>query len=238
MRPLTDATPKPLLPVQGRPMIQWHLQALARSGVQEVVINTAWLEDQFPQSLGDGSTWGLRIHYSQEGRQFGGALETAGGLATALPLMGLSSDASAKDDAPLWLVAGDIFAPDFDYAQVWAQAVDGGAFAPNDLAHLWLVPNPEFHPRGDFCLHPAGSGSRLRRPAAQPGSSPTYTYSSLALVRPSLVQGVATGTRAALGPLLMKAADEDRLSGSIWTGAWHNVGTPQQLLALGQSNTL
>ena len=89
MRPLTDACPKPLLEVQGKPLIVWHLEKLARAGVKHVVINTAWLEEQFPALLGDGSTWGLSIRYSHEGAQFGGALETGGGMATALPLLDL-----------------------------------------------------------------------------------------------------------------------------------------------------
>ena len=103
MRPLTDTTPKPLLCVRGKPLIEWHLEALARAGVREVVINTAWLELQFPAALGDGSRWGLRIRYSTEGRDHGGALETAGGIAKALPWLG----------EVFWLVSADIFAPDF-----------------------------------------------------------------------------------------------------------------------------
>jgi len=105
MRPLTDHTPKPLLPVHGKPLIEWHLEALAAAGVQDVVINTAWLEDQFPATLGDGSRWGLRIRYSMEGRDHGGALETAGGIATARALLG----------ERFWVVSGDIFCPDFRF---------------------------------------------------------------------------------------------------------------------------
>ena len=105
MRPLTDTTPKPLLPVRGVPLIEWHLRALAEAGVREVVVNTAWLEEQFPLALGDGSRWGLRIVYSHEGRDHGGALETAGGIATALPLL------SPNGDEPFGLVSGDIHAP-------------------------------------------------------------------------------------------------------------------------------
>ncbi|MBI3368163.1 MAG: NTP transferase domain-containing protein [Burkholderiales bacterium] len=144
MRPLTDSAPKPLLPAQGKPLIVWHLEALARSGVREVVINTAWLEDQFPAALGDGARWGLRIRYSMEGRAHGGALETAGGIAKALPLLG---------NAPaFWLVSGDIFAPEF--------AFDGGAaeaFArSDDLGALWLVPRPAFQAQGDFAMDALG----------------------------------------------------------------------------------
>ena len=105
MRPLTDTCPKPLLPVAGRPMIEWHLMALAAAGVREVVINTAWLEDRFPAALGDGSRWGLVIHYSMEGRDHGGPLETAGGIAKALPLLG----------EVFWLVSGDIVVPGWQF---------------------------------------------------------------------------------------------------------------------------
>src|SRR5436190_18404207 len=108
MRPATDRTPKPLLEVRGKALIEWHLEALARAGVQEVVINTAWLEEQFPAALGDGSRWGLAIRYSHEGRDFGGALETAGGIATAWPLL--------RGAERLWVISGDVFVPGFDFA--------------------------------------------------------------------------------------------------------------------------
>src|SRR5512146_8624 len=104
MRPLTDACPKPLLEVRGKRLIEWHLEALARAGVREVVVNTAWLEDQFPPALGDGSRWGLAIAWSMEGRDHGGALETAGGMAKALPRLGLA------DDEAFWVVSGDVWA--------------------------------------------------------------------------------------------------------------------------------
>ena len=130
MRPLSDRTPKPLLEVHGKPLIEWHLEALARDGVRRVVINTAWLEAQIVDALGDGSRWGVEIRYSLEGRDHGGALETAGGIAKALPLLG----------DVFWVVSGDVFAPDFRY--------DAGSAvrfaASGHLAHLWLVPNPAF----------------------------------------------------------------------------------------------
>ena len=212
MRPLTDRTPKPLLPVAGRPMIEWHLQALAAGGVQQVVINTAWLEDRFPAALGDGSRWGLQIHYSHEGRDHGGALETAGGIAKALPGLG---------DC-FWLVSGDIVAPGFRF-----DAAQGRRFAEgDDDAHLWLVPNPEFHAAGDFAL----DAGRVRRPPAdQPRP---LTYANLALVRRRLVAGVVPGQRAPLGPLLFDSAAAGRLGGELLTGDWHNLGTPAQWAAL------
>ncbi|HMC16786.1 MAG TPA: sugar phosphate nucleotidyltransferase, partial [Albitalea sp.] len=148
MRPLSDHTPKPLLPVRGKPLIEWHLEALARDGVREVVINTAWLEDQIVAALGDGARWGLAIRYSLEGRDHGGALETAGGIAKALPLL-VDSDNDA-----FWVVSGDVFAPDFRFDEQHAQRFAAGT----SMAHLWLVPNPPYHPGGDFGLDADGFG--------------------------------------------------------------------------------
>lgn len=215
MRPLTDTTPKPLLPARGRPLIEWHLDALARAGVREVVINTAWLEDRFPAALGDGARWGLSIRYSMEGRGFGGALETAGGIATALPWL------APRGDEAFWVVSGDIFAPAFVFDDAARQRFS----ASPDLGHLWLVPNPPFHTAGDFAMDGAGRLSRER-------GERRWTYANLALLKPALVAGVAAGTRAPLGPLLFDAAAAGRLGGQAWAGEWHNVGTPAQLTAL------
>ena len=213
MRPLTDTTPKPLLEVHGKPLVAWHLEALARAGVREVVINTAWLEERFPEVLGDGSRYGLSIAYSTEGRDHGGALETAGGIATALPLLG----------ERFWVVSADIYAPGFAFDAAAAEAFAAG----DDDARLWLVPNPPFHASGDFDLDAAG---RVRRPAA-PAPRP-WTYANLALVHARLVRGIAPGQRAPLGPMLFAAAAAGRLGGEVWRGAWENVGTPAQLAAL------
>ena len=212
MRPLTDSVPKPLLPVRGKPMIEWHLLALAAAGVRQVVINTAWLEDQFPAALGDGSRWGLTIHYSMEGRDHGGALETAGGIAKALPLLGEA----------FWLVSGDIVAPGFAFDAGVAQRFAAGS----DDGQLWLVPNPDFHAAGDFAL----AGDRVRRPPD--GTARPLTYANLALLRRSLVASVVPGTVAALGPLLFGSAAANRLGGTLWQGDWHNLGSPAQLAAL------
>jgi len=209
MRPLTDTCPKPLLPVAGRPMIEWHLLALAAAGVRQVVINTAWLEDRFPATLGDGSRFGLAIHYSHEGRDHGGALETAGAIAKALPLLGPC----------FWLVSGDIVAPGFGFDAAAAQRFADGS----DDAHLWLVPNPDFHAAGDFAL----DGHRVRRPPA--GQLRPLTYANLALVRHSLVAGIRAGQHAPLGPCLFASAAAGRLGGELLAGAWHNLGTPAQL---------
>jgi MurNAc alpha-1-phosphate uridylyltransferase len=214
MRPLTDDCPKPLLPVGGRPLIEWPLRALAAAGVREVVVNTAWLEERFPAVLGDGSRFGLVIRYSMEGRDHGGALDTAGAIAKALPALG---------DC-FWLVSGDIFAPEFRFDAGTGQRFAAG----HDDAHLWLVPNPPYHPQGDFVL----DGGRVRRPAA--GRAAPLTFASLALVRRCLVEGVASGQRAALGPLLTASAAAGRLAGEALSGPWHNLGTPAQLAALRQ----
>ena len=159
MRPLTDTTPKPLLCVKGKPLIEWHLEALARDGVREVVINTAHLEDQFPAVLGDGARWGLRITYSMEGRDHGGALETAGGMAQALPLLG---------DA-FWVLAGDVFVPGFRFEASAAQAFVAG----EDWGQMWLVPNPAHVPQGDFALTSEGRVLHHRAvPASHGGGHP------------------------------------------------------------------
>ena len=214
MRPLTDHVPKPLLAVHGKPLIEWHLEALARAGVREVVINTAWLEQQFAATLGDGARFGVRIAYSFEGRDHGGALETAGGIAKALPLLGEC----------FWVVSGDIFAPEFGFdAGVAARF----AASAHDDSHLWLVPNPDFKPDGDFVLDADGRLTHPDAPAPRP-----WTYANLALMRARQVAGVVPGTVARLGPLLFASAQAGRLRGEAWRGSWHNVGTPEQLAAL------
>jgi N-acetyl-alpha-D-muramate 1-phosphate uridylyltransferase len=222
MRPLTDTTPKPLLAVRGKPLIEWHLEALARDGVCEVVINTAWLEQHIVDTLGDGSRFGLVIHYSQEGRDHGGALETAGGIVKALPL--LQGDAAAFDGDCFWVVSGDLFVPGFRFDAARARRFVGGTAE----AHLWLVPNPPYHPKGDFGLDASG-----RALADGPGPDGLrYTYANIALCRGSLFRGIRSGKRAALGPLLFGAMRERRVTAEIYRGAWENVGTPDQLAAL------
>jgi MurNAc alpha-1-phosphate uridylyltransferase len=215
MRPLSDHTPKPLLSVRGRPLIEWHLLALAQGGVHEAVINTAWLEDRIVEALGDGSRFGLALRYSMEGRDHGGALETAGGIAKALPLL------ADGDDDCFWLVSADIFAPGFRFDPERAEAFTQGP----DLAHLWLVPNPPYHAAGDFALDAAG---RVGRDPAERH----WTYANIALCRAALVAGVVPGTHAALGPLLFDAAGAGRISGEALSGDWHNIGTPAQLAAV------
>lgn len=230
MRPLTDTTPKPLLQVQGRPLLQWHLQALANAGVSRVVINTAWLGEQIPAYFSDKNgvkpIWDKRkqlsISFSQESVDFGGALETAGGIARALPQLG----------PVFWLAAGDVFAPDFVFDSAAVQA-----FAASDqLAHLWLVPNPAHNPRGDFGL--SSQGLALNLPADDP--APRYTYSTIALLRAELfappwcdiAPGNPLGVKAPLAPLLRCAMDAGRVSASLYGGRWTDVGTPERLAEL------
>ena len=223
MRPLTDACPKPLLRVHGKPLIEWHIEALARAGVRDIVINTAWLEDMIVDSIGDGSRFGVRIAYSMEGRDHGGALETAGGIAKALPLL-----EDGARDAPFWLVSADIFAPHFAFDPAAAARFA----ATRDDAHLWLVANPDFHAKGDFGLDAQGRGR------VDPGpDGRTWTYANIALLRPALVSHIEAGTRAALGPLLYAAMRERRMGAEVYAGEWHNLGTPAQLDALNRSAT-
>jgi N-acetyl-alpha-D-muramate 1-phosphate uridylyltransferase len=220
MRPLSDATPKPLLAVRGKALIEWQLEALARAGVREVVINTAWLEAQFPARLGDGSRYGLAISYSMEGRDHGGALETAGAIVKALPLLAL-----AEDD-PFWVVSGDVFVPDFAFE---AEAVRRFA-ASGTLAQLWLVPNPPHHPQGDFGI---AEGLAVRE-------APRFTWSSIGLFRPrfatELMADLAPGDKAALRPHLEAAIERRALGATLWQGQWTDVGTPERLAALNRDD--
>lgn len=230
MRPLTDTCPKPLLAVQGKPLIVWHLEALARDGVRDVVINTAYLEAQFEPALGDGSRWGLRIRYSHEGRDHGGALETAGGIATALPLLQAACDGgSDHGDQAFWVLAGDVFVPGFRFDAGAAQAFLNDPAQQQDDARLWLVPNPEHVPTGDFALNAQG---RIQRKDTAPAGTPTFTYSTIGLYRSRMVAGVTAGQKAPLRPCLDRAIDAGQLGGEVWRGAWTDVGTPQRLAAL------
>lgn len=226
MRPLTDHCPKPLLPVQGRPLLRWHVDALAQGGFRNIVINTAWLGEQIPAHFGpepqaaDGQP--LHIRYSHEGQDFGQALETAGGIARALPWLG----------EVFWVLAGDVYTPDFEFSQAAVQRF----IASPMLAHLWLVPNPPHNPRGDFGLSPQGLALNL--PADHPG--PRLTYSTIGLYRRALFEppwcdippGNAQGLAAPLAPLLRRAMDNQRISAERYTGAWTDVGTPERLAQL------
>lgn len=230
MRPLTDTTPKPLLRVQGRALLQWHVDALAAGGFADLVINTAWLGEQIPAHLGvpprSSAGQALNIAYSHEGRDFGGALETLGGIVRALPLLG----------ELFWVVAGDVFVPGFEFSP---QAVE--RFARGDrLAHLWLVPNPAHHPKGDFGLSPEGLALNLA--ADHPG--PRHTYSTIGLYRRALFEspwcdipaGNPQGSKTPLAPLLRQAMDNQRISAELYSGPWTDVGTPERLAQLNESS--
>ncbi len=210
MRPLTDHTPKPLLKVRGKPLIEWHLEALARAGVQEVVINTAWLEEQFPAALGDGQRFGLRLHYSCEGRDHGGALETAGGIAKALPWLGDS----------FWVVSGDVYLPGFGFEPAHAERF----LQSPELAHLWLVDNAPHHPLGDFGI---GAQGQALAQAEQ-----RYTWASVGLFRAAMFAHLPVGQKLPLRPLLNEAMAKGRLGAEHWGGAWTDVGTMERLHAL------
>lgn len=205
MRPLTDRMPKPLLPVAGKPLIVWHLERLARAGFHEIVINHAHLGDEIEALLGDGDAWNVTIHYSAEPP---GALETAGGIAQALPLLG---------HAPFLVVNGDIFC-DWDFTRA------RNALAHEALAHLVLVDNPPHHPHGDFAFDgtKVGAGS-----AARP-----LTFSGIGIYRPELFADIPRGSRQPLAPLLHDAIAAGQVSGEHHRGRWVDVGTPERLSAL------
>ena len=211
MRPLTDQIPKPLLPVGGKPLIVWHLERLARAGLREVVINHAHLGAQIEAVLGDGARWGLAIRYSPEPE---GALETAGGIANALPLLG--------NDEPFLVVNGDIYC-DWDVARA------ANVLEAKGLAHLVLVPNPPHHERGDFLLANGEVRADIQAPA---GNEQVCTFSGIGIYRPQLFAEIQRGRPAKLAPLLRVAMDAGRVSGELHVGRWVDVGTPQRLAEL------
>jgi MurNAc alpha-1-phosphate uridylyltransferase len=245
MRPLTDGTPKPLLPVRGQPLMQWAMQGLQRGGVEHLVINTAWLGEQIPQHFGDvfeaAGQAPMHLRYSQEGVDFGGALETAGGIVRALPQL---SDV-------FWVAAGDVFAPDFVFAPETYEAFK----ASLQLAHIWLVPNPEHNLGGDFGLSVDGIALNLPKLAtttrqdellsqtatSEPSSQqPRYTFSTIALYKRAFFEaawcpipaGNPEGVKAPLAAMLRAAMDNGMVSASLYTGAWTDVGTPERLARL------
>jgi N-acetyl-alpha-D-muramate 1-phosphate uridylyltransferase len=218
MRPLTDATPKPLLDVRGKPLMQWPLEALAAGGCSSVVVNTAWLGEQVEARFRSGGSALPSIAYSHEGRDFGGALETAGGIVRALPMLG----------DVFWVAAGDVYAPDF----VFSEAAVTRFVTSGRLAHLWLVPNPTHNPRGDFGI--SAEGLALNEAPER------LTFSTIALYRTAffaaphcdIPPGNPQGTKAALAPLLRRAIEKAQVSAERYLGAWTDVGTPERLAAL------
>jgi len=244
MRPLTDTCPKPLLLVQGKPLMQWHLEALARGGCPQVLVNTAWLGEQIPQTFNDVFSLqplhingkmlsniehpsDLTMAYSHEGRDFGRALETAGGIARALPRLG----------ELFWVLAGDVFTPGFEFSLAAVER-----FAASDkLAHLWLVPNPTHYPGGDFGLQASlNGGPALALNLAKDSEQARYTYSTIGLYRRALFEppwcdiaaGNPQGLKAPLAPLLRRAMDQHMVSAELYEGPWTDVGTPQRLAEL------
>jgi MurNAc alpha-1-phosphate uridylyltransferase len=214
MRPLTDRTPKPLLPVRGKPLIAWHLEKLAAMGVHYVVINTSHLAEQFPETLGDGSRWGLRIRYAYEGPV---PLETGGGMLNALPLLG---------PEPFIVVSGDVWT-DADFSTLPAE--------PKGLAHLLLVDNPAHHPSGDFALDEHGW--------LQPDGVSKLTYSGIGVFRRELLDdwtSLAVNSepdarkppRFKIRPLLDHAIAHGKVDGQHYSGHWTDVGTPERLASL------
>lgn len=202
MRPLTDTTPKPMLQVAGKSLIEYHLDSLVELGVRDVVINLAWLGGQIRADLGDGERWGVRIQYSLEEE---GALETGGGIFKALPMLGAE---------PFIVISGD----------VWSEyrLRDLPSLATNDVAHFVLVPNPEFHERGDF---------GLRQGRVIEAAQFRYTYANIGVFRPEFFAACQPG-KFPLAPLMFDWIRKGQVSGELFEGRWCNVGTPAQLRQL------
>lgn len=203
MRPLTDTKPKPLLEAGGKPLIQHHIERLAAAGVRDLVINLAWQGAMIPKALGDGSRFGVKIAYSDEGDA---ALETGGGIFKALPLLG---------GAPFIVVNGDVWT-DYPLELLLQRFQDG------DLAHLVLVANPPQHPQGDFGL----SAGRVTE-----GQEGRGTYSGIAVYAPQFFAGCEPGAFKLL-PLLQAAIRDKRVGGERYDGQWFDIGTPQRLAEL------
>lgn len=216
MRPLTDDCPKPLLKVRGRPLIVWQILNLVRAGITEIVINHAHLGQMIEDALGDGTQFGARLAYSPEGT----ALETAGGIAKARHLLG---------DEPFVVVSADIYMPHFNFEQVKNTLEDNDALGQpiphdeRDIAWIYLVKNPPFHPQGDFALNSfsiANQGETM------------YTFANVGVYRPEMFDRITPGESAKLGPLIREYAEHGRVGGEVYRGDWHNLGTPDQLAAL------
>lgn len=208
MRPLTDTCPKPLLRVGGIPLIEHHLHRLKMAGFREVVINHAWLGEQIENSVGNGQAYSLEIYYSAEKE---GGLETAGGIATALPLLG---------NTPFLVINGDVLT-DIDFARALEIGNELEQFG--NLAHVWLVDNPSHHPEGDFWLLSSG---KIIDP--QPDTS-ALTFSGVGVYHPALFKGIQAHTRVKLAPLLRKAMQNGLVSGEYHNGYWLDVGTIERL---------
>jgi MurNAc alpha-1-phosphate uridylyltransferase len=217
MRPLTDTTPKPLLQVAGKPLIVWQIEAIARSGVRHIVINHAWLGANIEQELGDGSSLGVTLHYSAESQ----ALETAGGIVKALPLL------QRYSDSPIFLaVSGDIYT-DYNYAGLHSKASEM-ARAERSQMHLVMVDNPDFHPSGDFVL----AHGQLYGQGHQSGQ--TLTFGNIGLYDMRQFAHLPLGEKIPMSPYYRHAIEHELASGEHFQGVWENVGTPEQLSELNQ----
>ncbi len=206
MRPLSDSTPKPLLQVGGKSLIVWHIENLVRDGFTEIIINHAHLGQMIEAALGDGQQFGANICYSPEAE----ALETAGGIAQALPLIG-------KD--PFLVVNGDIYI-EYDFSRT--REIGMAMRANNELfaAYLVMVDNPPQHAQGDFGLE--HSKVKLM-------GKPMLTFSGVAVYQPDNFRDIKTGTKAPLAPLLKTLIGYDLVRGEHHRGRWVDVGTPQRL---------
>ena len=219
MRPLTDTCPKPLLKVRGRPLIVWHILNLVKAGITEIVINHAHLGHMIEEQLGDGSQFGAQIRYSAEAT----ALETAGGIAKALPLLG---------DEPFIVISSDIYIPHFNFTECLNTLEDNDMWGnphpldKRDVAWLYMVKNPSFHPEGDFALNLMGLSNQGKE------GEPRLTFGNIGVYRPEMFAGIKAGEHAKLAPILRDYADRGQLGGELYSGVWHNVGTPEQLAAL------
>lgn len=212
MRPLTDVTPKPLLQVGGKPLIVWHIERLAQAGFRDLVINHAHLGAQIETTLGDGRRFGVSICYSPEVE----ALETAGGIANALTLLGAE---------PFLVVNGDVFC-DYDFSALTAKRADMVIHPEHTLAHLVLVDNPEHHLAGDFGLLDG---------KVVVDSEQLLTFSGIGIYQPSLFRSILPGSKAKLAPLLREAMAASKVSGEHYRGRWIDVGTPERLKQLDKS---
>jgi len=214
MRPLTDHTPKPLLPVAGKPLIVWHIERLVRAGLRDIVINHAWLGERIEAALSDGRRWGARIRYSPEPV----ALETAGGIAQALPMLG------GLGGEPFLVVNGDVWC---DWEVALARRLTARLDGHQNKAWLLMVDNPSHHPSGDFTLQ----GERLHD-TLEAADALRLTFSGLGVYHPSLFAEVTPGTPAPLAPLLRRAMSCGAVLGCRYRGNWMDVGTPLRLKQL------
>jgi MurNAc alpha-1-phosphate uridylyltransferase len=218
MRPLTDDLPKPLLTINNKSLLAWHLEALGAAGIQDVVINHAWLGKKIEEALGNGSHFGLNITYSPEFS----ALETAGGIRKALPLLNLSDY--------FLVINGDVFSPNLPIQQLLDRASELRSMPSRPLAHLLMVPNPVQHPEGDFYI----KGSHVTHEPLDEAEK--LTFSGIGLYHQDLFKDLELDVPIKLASILREAMAKNRVSGEKYTGPWHDVGTPQRLQELNAAN--